>query len=453
MKKYISILFLLLFCCSNLIIAQFDKPSKVEKKVPVENSIKTPVDNTIKTFPTKSLPTIVTTFNPATVKLCIDRPAHNINLPDRNFSAVKSLPKINSDGSYSRVGVTRQPLAGETNKMWDPGQIITVFLSPINGSDFIRDKVKQYAREWEKIGNIKFDFNSTINSANIKVSFSSDNRSWSWVGKEVLDNAFRAYTMHYGMFDGGTSEDEFKRVIMHEFGHALGFIHEHQSPAAGIQWDKEKVYAVFGGPPNNWTRGDVDFNIFTKYSRTNTNFSAYDPLSIMHYSFPAELTTNGVGSPSNVDFSAIDRQYTAALYPFPVTPSNATGTLRTGDDCDLVDFVVEYNAVASDKIEFTMDLGEYSSKKVTWWKQIAIPLNGGRENLLWVQNHSLIASENKPGASVLLNVADIDFGKSIAFWKAKILGVHTLLGFRWDVLPALKGGCRVRLVWKKDSCA
>ena len=400
--------------------------------------------------PIKNLPV---TYDFSRIKMCIDRSPVAGNLPARNFNAVKLPVTINSDGSYTKIGVSRQPLAGETVKMWDPGQTITVFLSTSNGSDIIREKVKFYARQWESIANIKFDFINSFNTAQIKVEFDNDNRSWSWVGRDVLFNPLKLYTIHFGMFTASSNEDEFKSVIQHEFGHALGFIHEHQSPAGGgIQWDKEKVYAYFAGAPNNWSRSDVDFNIFNKYSKTTTNFSTYDPFSIMHYAFPAELTTNGAGTPSNTDFSVIDRQYAKQLYPFPVNPSNATGTLRTGDDCDLVDFFVEYNVVPADKIEIKIQLGQNNNKTVTWWKQIAIPLKNNTESLLWVQNHSLIASENRSIASMQLNVADIDVSKSIAFWKAKFLGVHTLLNFRWDVLPALPGGSRVSLIWKNDTC-
>lgn len=43
--------------------------------------------------------------------------------------------------------------------------------------------------------------------------------------------------------------------------------------------------------------------------------------------------------------------------------------------------------------------------------------------------------------------------KGIAFAKAKLLGVHTPLSYSWNVLPAIQGGCRIRLTWNRDSCA
>lgn len=80
------------------------------------------VIQTIKTIPVKTM------YDFSTIKICTDIVFPVGNLPERDFSAVKAPPRINSDGSVSQVGVSRQPLAGETNKMWNPGQTLTVFL-------------------------------------------------------------------------------------------------------------------------------------------------------------------------------------------------------------------------------------------------------------------------------------------------------------------------------------
>lgn len=52
--------------------------------------------------------------------------------------------------------------------------------------------------------------------------------------------------MNFGWFTNYTSDTEFSRTIIYEFGHALGLHHEHQSPTANIQWNKEKVYEYYG---------------------------------------------------------------------------------------------------------------------------------------------------------------------------------------------------------------
>jgi hypothetical protein len=140
------------------------------------------------------------------------------------------------------------------------------------------------------------------------------------------------------------------------------------------------------------------------------------------------------------------------MYPFPPLPPNANGTLRTGDDCDEVDFLIEYGVVPEDKVEFKMEYGQTGNKRVNWWKQIAIPNNNNRETVLYILNNSLIASENKTMAVAQIPYVELNKNKAIAFWKAKAFGVHTLLNYQWNILKAIRGGCRISLVWKKDSC-
>ncbi len=387
------------------------------------------------------------------VSICIDQPSPTGSLPPRDYSAIQPPVRINPDGSLPTTRTVRQPLAGETSKMWSPGQTINVHMYPLtSGSAFMLEKLKFYARQWEAVANIKFNFVDNAAEGTIRIFFGPDGQNWSLIGRDALFASANEYTMHFGSFTNFTREDEYKRIILHEFGHALGFIHEHQAPGAGIQWDKEKVYAALALPPDSWPRERVDQNVFQKYDASTTNFSQYDPSSIMHYWIDPEWTLDGSSVPRNVNLSPTDIAFAREVYPFPPQLTESSGTLQTGDDCDLVDFVVEYNVVPADKIEFTLELGRNGSQPVTWWKQITIPLkNNGKKNL-WVQNHSLIAAENITSVSAQITVTDLDLIKDIAFWKAKFLGVHTPLSYRWEVLRALPGGCRVRLTWRRDRC-
>lgn len=377
---------------------------------------------------------VITPFDPSKVRMCIERPYQGQPLPPRTETA-KTVRKINADGSISNIGTTRQGLAGLTEKMWEIGRTLRVNMK--GGTAIVRSKVRQFATEWTKWANIKFDFVDDEATADIRIAFEKGKGSWSTLGRDALYTA--GSSMNFGWFDDGTSDAEFSRVVIHEFGHALGLIHEHQSPAAGIAWDKDKAYQYYKST-QNWDKGQVDDDVLRKYQASTTNFSVYDPTSIMHYAIAPELTLNGQGTSWNYSLSNLDKEYIAKWYPFPPAPANANGMLRTGDDCDEIDFNVEYNVVPDDVVEFRLQPGA----NITWWKAIEVPINAGGYNMLEIQDGR--------STDARINVATLDQSRPMRFWKAKAFGIHTLLGYRWDVLQALPGGTRVTLRWKRDGC-
>ncbi len=158
----------------------------------------------------------------------------------------------------------------------------------------------------------------TRGPAEIRISFSADDGSWSALGTDALITRFFPPfqpTMNYGWLEDDSADDEYERVVVHEFGHALGAIHEHQSPEATLDWNEAEVFRVFHGPPNFWDRAAIDHNILRRYSREHTNSSTFDPDSIMLYAFPGELFKSGNGTRANRKLSAKDKKFIGQMYP------------------------------------------------------------------------------------------------------------------------------------------
>jgi hypothetical protein len=370
--------------------------------------------------------------SPDDVGICLEPFPFDGDLPPRTLPA--SRPRIGSDGA---IVFTRQdPLSGLTNKMWDIGSTLRV--SMVGGTEHMRDRVRHYAGQWTQHANIRFTFVPDGHPAEIRVSFTPNDTNWSLLGRDALVTPFWAPTMNFGSFDDETWEDEYRRHVLHEFGHALGLVHEHQSPVGGIQWDRERVYEFFW-TEHGWDRAQVDTQVLNRYAVSTTNYSQYDPMSIMHYEIPAHLTLDRQSVRWNTQLSETDRRYIGMWYPFPPTPDRAVGLLRTGDDCDEIEFTVEYGVLPADQVQLRLD----AARPITWWKAIEIVPRQGRSRFVEIQ-------DGQWGA-ITLNTADIG-DEPLRFWKAKFWGFHTRLGYTWDVLRAVPGGTRISLHWRRDKC-
>ncbi len=201
--------------------------------------------------------------------------------------------------------------AVESDKKWEPGQTLRVCF--LDGDPIVQQKIEAVAHEWSQYINIRFEFCNDPD-AEIRISCQPGG-SWSYIGTAALSIAKDQPTMNYGWLTPNSSDEDYSSVVLHEFGHALGMIHEHQHPEAGIPWNRDAVYRYYMGPPNNWSQEKVDHNLFTKYGKDITQFSQFDTQSIMLYSVAKELTTNGFEVAENKYLSETDKAFMGAIYP------------------------------------------------------------------------------------------------------------------------------------------
>jgi len=207
-------------------------------------------------------------------------------------------------------------MAVVSSKKWGSG--FTLRCRFLDGSAKMQTKVRTIAKGWEKYANIKLKF-VTQGPEEIRISFYADAGSWSAVGRDALNTSYfpiHQPTMNFGWVRDDSDAVEDKAVILHEFGHALGCIHEHQAPTFDRKWNTAAVMKYFQGPPNFWDADAIKSNVLSKYSAKGIKATKFDPESIMLYAFDADLFSDGRGPTNeNVQLSATDQGMIKQMYP------------------------------------------------------------------------------------------------------------------------------------------
>lgn len=201
---------------------------------------------------------------------------------------------------------------------WEPKQKLSVGF--LQGTKKLQDRVFETAQRWtngnEGGANLVFILAAKPECADIRISFDEGGGSWSMIGTEAKSVGKGEATMNLGWATEKTPESDFASVVLHEFGHAIGLLHEHNHPELDLRWKKDVVYADLMGPPNNWSRDEVDFNVFNHYPKDRKAMSDKpDLVSVMIYTVPARwLDGQEAVMPSN-KLSAGDIDFIRKFYP------------------------------------------------------------------------------------------------------------------------------------------
>lgn len=277
-------------------------------------------------------------------RICID--VRSPNDPPINVSSLQTYLRSNERDLH------KLRAAFQRSKLWTPGTTITVGF--LGGEEWQRAWTAKIVSD--TIGQFPgltftFDLNPAHGaSAMIRIAFDPAEGCYSRIGTDALQNwgglnnsmnlgwmdAPLNHTFSYGgrSYTTSTSFDQGGypgqgTTIVHEFGHALGMIHEHQTPFGNpLVWNEPAVYSAFSGPPNNWTNLDIQSNILSVYSGVGMNGSNFDPLSIMKYSFPSGLLLRPTPEVAaeverfNLTLSACDKYWLAVNYPGKVSETD-----------------------------------------------------------------------------------------------------------------------------------
>jgi len=226
------------------------------------------------------------------------------------------------------------------------------------GPTELRPKIARAMLEWSALtrGNILFNFGSSINPVDgnpidfkdcdravpdkIRIGFVRGSGHLSQIGT-LSETVFPMNSMNLD-FDRNPRPDDktVREITLHETGHALAFHHEHQSPGAPCKnWAWDKILVDYNWPGD--TREAKEKAMHDNLDRLTDGvlttgqhaylYTTYDRQSIMHYSFPADMFTDGTANPCYIPqpsgLSGMDKQAIIDAYTIKAASVETTRSI------------------------------------------------------------------------------------------------------------------------------
>lgn len=214
--------------------------------------------------------------------------------------------------------VSKGSMVAESSTLWNKGrrgELVELKILFLDGTEQEQEEVSKVASTWTKYANIKMSFYKvgeiSLPKADIKISFNAvGNQSYIGIGSRSQKN-----THSMSLSNLSKSLKSLRRAtILHEFGHALGLAHEHQSPKRTISFDRERLLA-YCKDTLGWSE-DSCLNNYKKLDEKGYIIYDYDHKSVMHYSLHGSIFgKEDLWTPVNTFLSLEDKLSIADLYP------------------------------------------------------------------------------------------------------------------------------------------
>ncbi len=211
---------------------------------------------------------------------------------------------------------TPQRVAVLTTAYWGTSGVkLTVgFLD--NPATALKKRILSHMNAWNKTANVTFTLTSHKDDADVRISRvgGKDGGYWSYVGTQIKTIPKGEATMNLEEFTMQTEDSEFYRVVRHETGHTLGFVHEHMRRQLVKKIDRKKAIAFFLRE-DGWDAQETIDQVLTPIEDATIRGTTADPKSIMCYQLPGEITKDGKPIVGGLDIDASDYTFAGTIYP------------------------------------------------------------------------------------------------------------------------------------------
>lgn len=286
------------------------------------------------------------------------------SFPSPRVERLRTIKRVDNAPATRAVSVK--------DKLWQPGDTIRIKFQNADEYPDMPDKVIQYAAVWLKYANLHFKYVDKENDADVKIGFDMDDRglSWSTIGTDCKQIPQDEVSINFVELEF-CSEEEIQGEVLRNFGHVLGLGFEHRSPASPITLNEVQTRKYFR---KKLSAEDITNDILPYYNSDQTNYTEFDPLSIMVLKLPSITrtdTNSNIDLKYNYTLSSKDISFVRdSLYP---TPPRMDCLMEITTDINGYvdfDFIIQADIIIEsengEKQFYQYDSTEFHNKKINF---------------------------------------------------------------------------------------